>query len=94
MTFSKTTALWYILFCQRVLTAPLASTNPITLSAEAPENAPVVPSDLVSFSIELRNLARFTGSVDQPNQFSKNLLDNLKEFTGVYPLIRVGGGSQ
>lgn len=93
MKLTRSATFWLLPF-QCALTAPSSSGSSVSISSEAPNGAPVVPKDVVSFSIEYRHLSQFTGSLDEPNEFSKNLLDNLKNLTGKYPLIRVGGGSQ
>jgi hypothetical protein len=56
--------------------------------------AEYVPRDLQSFSIEFAFFPDYAGNKSHPNNFSKNLLENFKDFTGVYPLVRVGGTSQ
>lgn len=53
-----------------------------------------VPRDLQSFSIEFAFFPDYAGNKSHPNVFSKNLLKNFKDLTGVYPLVRVGGTSQ
>ncbi|KGO60703.1 Glycoside hydrolase, superfamily [Penicillium expansum] len=45
-------------------------------------------------SIEFAYFPDYAGNKSQPNQFSKNLLHNLKSLTGVAPKVRVGGTSQ
>ncbi|KAJ5995408.1 hypothetical protein N7481_002385 [Penicillium waksmanii] len=56
--------------------------------------AKYVPRDLQSFSIEFAFFPDYAGNKSHPNHFSKNLLENFKDLTGVYPLVRVGGTSQ
>jgi hypothetical protein len=56
--------------------------------------AEYVPRDLQSFSIEFAFFPDYAGNKSHPNHFSKNLLENFKDLTGVYPLVRVGGTSQ
>jgi len=34
------------------------------------------------------------GNLSTPNTFSYNLLKNLRDLAGVYPVIRVGGNTQ
>ena len=48
----------------------------------------------VSYSIEFSSFPDFAGNLSQPNTFSNNLLDNLANYTGIKPLIRVGGNTQ
>lgn len=56
--------------------------------------AEYVPRDLQSFSIEFAFFPDYAGNKSHPNHFSKNLLENFKDLTGIYPLVRVGGTSQ
>ncbi|KAI9924234.1 hypothetical protein MW887_007184 [Aspergillus wentii] len=53
-----------------------------------------IPKDLSSFSIELSSFPNYAGNTSIPNDFSYNLLSNLKELTGVWPKVRVGGTTQ
>lgn len=48
----------------------------------------------VSYSIEFSSFPDFAGNLSHPNTFSNNLLDNLASYTGLKPLIRVGGNTQ
>ncbi|KAJ5098927.1 hypothetical protein N7532_005928 [Penicillium argentinense] len=57
-------------------------------------NTAVVPKDFHSFSIEFAFFPDYAGNKSHPNRFTKNLLQNFKDITGVYPLVRVGGTSQ
>lgn len=51
-------------------------------------------NDLQSFSIELAFFPDYAGNRSHPNVFTKNLLENFKHATGVYPNVRVGGTTQ
>ena len=51
-----------------------------------------VPPSFAGFGIEPSNLYSFTGGV-QENQLTKNLLQNLADYTGVPPHIRLGGNT-
>jgi hypothetical protein len=53
-----------------------------------------VYQDFQSFSIEFSFFPDYAGNQSNPNTFSKNLIENFKNVTGVYPKIRVGGTSQ
>ena len=53
-----------------------------------------VPKDVSSFSIEFSSLVDYAGNTSHPNEFSLNLLSNLKDTTGTYPRIRVGRTTQ
>lgn len=48
----------------------------------------------VSYSIEFSSFPDFAGNISAPNTFSNNLLNNLGEFAGTKPYIRVGGNTQ
>lgn len=69
------------------------SDYPIAIPKPRPGTQPV-PKDLQSFSIEFAFFPDYAGNKSHPNKFSKNLLENFKDITGVYPLVRVGGTSQ
>ncbi|KAF2097546.1 hypothetical protein NA57DRAFT_58123 [Rhizodiscina lignyota] len=75
------------------LAAP-APAKHISLPRQPPSSAVVVPKDLVSLSIEFKRLPKYAGDTKSPNTFSLNLLNNLKQVTGVFPVCRVGGNSQ
>lgn len=59
-----------------------------------PKDTEPVANDLQSFSIEFSYFPDFTGNKSHPNEFSRTLLGNLKDITGVAPVIRVGGTTQ
>ena len=48
----------------------------------------------VSYSIEFSSFPDFAGNISAPNTFSNNLLNNLGNFAGTKPYIRVGGNTQ
>lgn len=53
-----------------------------------------LPAGFVSYSIEFSSFPDFAGNKSQPNEFSYNLLKNLKSLQGSFPYIRVGGNTQ
>lgn len=59
-----------------------------------PRNSEAIPNDLQSFSLEFAFFPDYAGNRSSPNQFSRNLMENFKNLTGVYPKVRVGGTSQ
>lgn len=81
-------------------TATAIPANPSTQSAaiavksSPPAIAGVPLQPFVSYSIEFSSFPDFAGNLSHPNDFSNNLLDNLAKFTGIRPLIRVGGNTQ
>ena len=48
----------------------------------------------LSYSIEFAFFVDYAGNKSHPNDFSNNLLNNIGEFTGTKPYIRVGGNTQ
>lgn len=48
----------------------------------------------VSYSIEFSSFPDFAGNLSRPNDFSNNLLNNIGNYTGTKPIIRVGGNTQ
>ncbi|KIW67341.1 hypothetical protein PV04_06604 [Phialophora macrospora] len=67
----------------------------ITLTVSPAQNAskPLLES-FVSYSIEFSSFPDFAGNSSQPNTFSYNLLSNLRNLQGSYPIIRVGGNTE
>ncbi|RMZ40823.1 putative glycoside hydrolase family 79 protein [Aspergillus flavus] len=47
-----------------------------------------------SFSIEFSFMADYAGNDSHPNLFSRQMLQNLYDISGAYPIIRVGGSTQ
>jgi hypothetical protein len=67
----------------------------INLSLSPPANASIPPLEsFVSFSIEFSSFPEFAGNSANPNVFSYNLLRNLRDLQGSYPIVRVGGNTQ
>ncbi|KAJ5370389.1 uncharacterized protein N7496_006481 [Penicillium cataractarum] len=69
------------------------SSQPLTIPLP-PKNSEAIPNDLQSFSLEFAFFPDYAGNKSSPNQFSRNLMENFKNITGVYPKVRVGGTSQ
>lgn len=67
--------------------------HPIAVSSRPQDSIPV-PNDLQAVSIEFAFFTDYAGNKSNPNSFSKNLLENFEEITGVHPKVRVGGTSQ
>lgn len=59
-----------------------------------PKDSSAVPQNLQSFSIDFAYFPDFAGNKSHPNEFSKALLGNLQQLTGVSPIVRVGGTTQ
>lgn len=68
--------------------------NDIITVPSQPKDTKPVANDLQSFSIEFSYFPDFAGNKSHPNEFSKTLLGNLKEITGIAPVVRVGGTTQ
>ncbi|KAI1820808.1 glycoside hydrolase family 79 protein [Xylaria intraflava] len=71
-------------------------TNVVVLS---PPNAPsphrqIVDAAYSSYSIEFSYMADYGGNDTHPNLFSKQVIQNLYDISGAYPLVRVGGSTQ
>ena len=67
--------------------------NPVAVPSVSTAGEPVLES-FVSYSIEFAFFPDFAGNKSAPNDFSDNLLENLKGFQGSKPDIRVGGNTQ
>ncbi|KAK6213326.1 glycoside hydrolase family 79 protein [Colletotrichum tabaci] len=79
-----------------LLSAAFAAENvlSLTLSEEAPNNvSTTVDPSFAGFGIELDHLYYFMGD-ETPNDLSINLLNNLANFTGRPPYVRLGGNTQ
>lgn len=66
----------------------------ISVKSAAPSGAGVPLEAFVSFSIEFSSFPDFAGNTSHPNTFSNNLLNNIGNYTGTKPYIRVGGNTQ
>lgn len=67
--------------------------NPVAVPNVSTAGEAVLAS-FVSYSIEFAFFPDFAGNKSAPNDFSDNLLENLKGFQGSKPDIRVGGNTQ
>lgn len=73
-----------------------AAQNAVSLSITPQPTAgssEVVPPSFAGFGIEPSNMFSFTGDADE-NQLTRNLLQNLADYTGIPPHIRIGGNTQ
>ena len=87
----------YWSFLAAILTQQALGQQPATINV--PQSPPVdasetVPRDVSSFSIESSTFVDYAGNASHPNEFSRALLANLKDTTGIFPRIRVGGTTQ
>jgi hypothetical protein len=69
----------------------IAFTIPSTTLANASQ---ILDPRFAGFGIEFSNIFSFTGTAENPNTFSSNLIANLKSLAGVGPCIRIGGNTQ
>lgn len=79
-----------------ILSLPAARAQSLSISpnAKAPKDASdYLNPSFAGFGIEPSNLFSFTGA-DQTNQFSVKLLQNLADYSGAPPHIRLGGNTQ
>ncbi|KAI3400110.1 hypothetical protein diail_4340 [Diaporthe ilicicola] len=60
----------------------------------APKGRQVVDANFQSYSIEFAYMLDFAGNTSHPNQYSYQMLQNLGDLAGSYPIIRAGGTSQ
>ncbi|KAF2109009.1 hypothetical protein BDV96DRAFT_586381 [Lophiotrema nucula] len=72
----------------------LGDFDPVSIPAAPNGSIEPVLSSFVSFSIEFAFFPDFAGDKQIPNTFSDNLLNNLRDFQGSRPHIRVGGNTQ
>lgn len=66
----------------------------VSIDATPPPTAGIPLEAFVSYSIELAFFPDYAGNLSSPNTFSNNLLNNIGNFTGTKPYIRVGGNTQ
>ncbi|KAF2499314.1 hypothetical protein BU16DRAFT_570435 [Lophium mytilinum] len=72
----------------------LAGWNAVVVDARPVNAGGVLLESFISYSIELAFFPDFAGNLSSPNAFSNTLLENIKEFSGTKPYIRVGGNTQ
>ncbi|KAA8569971.1 hypothetical protein MFRU_005g01290 [Monilinia fructicola] len=65
-----------------------------TVASVSPESAGTPLPAFISYSIEFCFFPDYAGNSSSPNTFSDNLLNNLANFQGTKPYIRVGGNTQ
>ncbi|OCT47376.1 hypothetical protein CLCR_03380 [Cladophialophora carrionii] len=61
--------------------------------ARTAESAQPLNPQLISLSIEFGNAIDFFGDVGKPNEFSRKLLQNVVDRSGVPPVLRIGGNT-
>lgn len=77
------------------LPAALAQSISLSLSTNAPSGASYyIDPSFAGFGIEPSNLFSFTGGNDYINHFSVQLLENLAQYSGQPPHLRIGGNTQ
>ncbi|KAF2098602.1 glycoside hydrolase family 79 protein [Rhizodiscina lignyota] len=91
-----------LIYSQSTLTPSLQSYNKpapangyyIDVADTAKGVAAPLPEGFVAYSIEFAYFPDFAGNRSEPNTFSDNLLNNLRDIQGTKPYIRVGGNTQ
>lgn len=87
-------ALFWTLSASLVSLASAQGTLQIQLTDSLPVgSSQIIDPSFAGFGIEPSNLFSFTGYAD-PNQLSFNLLDNLVNYTGRPPHMRIGGNTE
>lgn len=79
------------ILAQQVVGQGQSVTVPESPSKDASDT---VPKDFSSFSIEFSSLVDYAGNTSHPNKFTRTLLSNLKDATGTFPQLRIGGTTQ
>ncbi|KAH8801732.1 hypothetical protein F5884DRAFT_889825 [Xylogone sp. PMI_703] len=59
-----------------------------------PQGHQIVDGNFQSYSIEFSYMLDFAGNHSHPNKFSYQMLKNLYDISGAYPIIRAGGTTQ
>ncbi|KAG8168393.1 hypothetical protein KVR01_001142 [Diaporthe batatas] len=59
-----------------------------------PEGRQIVDASFQSYSIEFSYMLDFAGNASHPNVYSHQMLQNLGDIAGSYPIIRAGGTTQ
>ncbi|EXJ59619.1 hypothetical protein A1O7_03765 [Cladophialophora yegresii CBS 114405] len=100
------TTLFAVLAAVQAVPAPrrAAAVVPLTLTldnssinfdvAQTAEAAQPLDPQLISLSIEFGNAIDFFGDVGKPNEFSRKLLQNVVDRSGIPPVVRLGGNTQ
>ncbi|EXJ81286.1 hypothetical protein A1O3_07576 [Capronia epimyces CBS 606.96] len=74
--------------------AAAQNTVPLAITAQPSSGASgIISPSFAGFGIEPSNLFSFTGGSSE-NQLTKNLLENLANYTGTPPHLRIGGNTQ
>ncbi|KAH7336474.1 hypothetical protein BKA65DRAFT_459224 [Rhexocercosporidium sp. MPI-PUGE-AT-0058] len=94
MLFPSFLAAVLLLGVEDVFASSIPKTSSIPVPGKTPADAGKPWQDFFSYSIEASSFADFAGNLSTPNTFSYNLLKNLKEFAGVFPVMRIGGNTQ
>jgi hypothetical protein len=83
-----------VVTCVALPSTPSIDRSFIKVPSNPPADVGVPLQPFVSYSIEFSSFPDFAGNLSHPNTFSNNLLDNLASYSGIKPLIRVGGNTQ
>ncbi|KAH8650916.1 hypothetical protein BGZ60DRAFT_508900 [Tricladium varicosporioides] len=66
----------------------------LTVPSSPPAGKQIVDGNYQSYSIEFSYMLDYAGNLSNPNTFSSKLLQNLKDISGAYPIVRAGGTTQ
>ncbi|KAK6077438.1 glycoside hydrolase family 79 protein [Seiridium cupressi] len=69
-------------------------TRTLNIPSSAPSGKQIVDANYQSYSIEFNYMLDFAGNNSAPNKYSIQLLQNLADISGAYPIIRAGGTTQ
>ncbi|GKZ39607.1 hypothetical protein AbraIFM66950_000739, partial [Aspergillus brasiliensis] len=72
----------------------VTSTLKISPAATPLPGKQIVDAAYQSFSIEFSFMADYAGNDTHPNLFSRQVIQNLYDISGAYPIFRVGGSTQ
>ncbi|OJJ02013.1 hypothetical protein ASPVEDRAFT_131611 [Aspergillus versicolor CBS 583.65] len=69
--------------------------EPVSLSipSTAAPGHQTLDANFLSYSIEFSYMLDYAGNNSHPNEFSKQLLENIHDISGAYPIIRAGGST-
>ena len=87
------TSLNFSILCAFALALRYGLCINVTVPISPPASARQISPSYVSFSIEQDRWTDWVGTTS-PNLFFNNVLNNLKQFTGQPPQIRIGGDSE
>nr|AQW38601.1 beta-glucuronidase [Talaromyces pinophilus] len=88
------TALLALLACSAQNHKNITRTIDLSPASTPAPGKQVVDGAYQSFSIEFCYMADYAGNNTNPNKFSRQVVQNLYDISGTYPIFRVGGSTQ